>query len=234
MSLSTYLRSTALDELETGLNEQQQALKLVAHPSKQAPLLKNYVIGATVMFSSAALENYLTDIFSNYAQGICSKIKRIGICPEQTTGWIFINSGVEQDFKRYLYTGDENDFISRMGIRLKTEVAAKQDDFYSINQFRDFTKKCYPSTKNIKLMFKRIGIPNIFVRLSARAHRNIENEVESLNAIRGQFAHVGVLGTVSYKDTKNLIKSVRSIACLIDKEFFYHLRESNCVDIWRS
>lgn len=81
--------------------------------------------------------------------------------------------------------------------------------------------KKYPSQENIKTLYNRIGIPNIFERLTAKAHKDYKPSLKSFTDIRESIAHTGS-GSVTYEDVKNQKNFICEFIYMLDKELYCH------------
>lgn len=229
-----YDKSTARVEFLRSLREIEIVLKKVAPPKRIDPDLKNYTHGAAILFLNAKLENYISDLFEGITQEICRHNASLKNIPKSLLGWVFLKDGGEQITRRYLATSDEGEYILNMGVSLHDCINSEPDSYFTSTRFRGISDKAYPSVKNIKRMYKRIGLLSIFDRLNRRLRRDVEAELRSLNDIRGSLAHSGISGTHTYQDVKNIISTIKEIVQWLDKETFYHLRSEQCAFAWKS
>lgn len=227
-----YVPSNAREEFKNSLVEITETLKLIAPPKKVDPKLKNYVLGAAILFMSAKLENYISDLFKGICQRACGEIQSADGIPAHLLGWIFLNDGHLELSRSFVARSDEGDFIKKTGTYLQQDLLAKQGTFLKDEKFRGIDSKSYPSVKNVKKMYRRIGIESIFTLLSKRMKVDVEGRLKSFNSIRGKLAHSGIDGAFSYGDIKAQRKSINQLVAALDKETFYFLRQSNAWKAW--
>lgn len=231
--MTKYRPSTARTEFETSIGEIATVLPLLRSSRGLHSDLKNYVLGASVVFLHAKLENYISDLFN----GICQEACRINLdatqIPQSLLGWLFLADGHLERSRSFVARNDEYEFATHTGSYINSELLNGRANYLRIERFKGIADKSYPSVKNIKRMFKRIGITNIFSRLKARLKFDVELEIVSLNGLRGSLAHSGLSGSLSYTDVKDHLDKINRIVKAIDKESFYHLRGSCPVAIWK-
>lgn len=228
-----YKLSTARGEFLTSLREIEEVLMKVAPPKKNDPDIKNYIHGAAILFLSAKLENYISDLFEGMAQEFC----RLGVSenqiPNALLGWVFLRDGNEQSTKKYIANGNEGEYIKNVGDYLNGEVFSSTSSYLTADKFRGLADKSYPSVRNLKKMYKRIGVASIFGLLKTRMKSNADAELESLNSTRGALAHSGISGTLTYSDVKSKIESIKKLVAALDKETYYYLRSEGCAAYWK-
>ena len=229
-----YTPSSAREEFESSLGEIRRVLPMVG-PSRQLNAdLKNYVLGASVLFLHAKLENYISDLFKGICQQACEKQAAATEIPEPLLGWMFLADGHLERSRMFIARNEEHAFIESTGEYLSTKLLRESSNYVTVNRFKTIDDKCYPSVKNLKRMFNRIGLKGIFGRLNARLRRQVELELRSLNALRGALAHSGVDGQLSQTEIRERVKNTQQLVAAIDKETFYHLRRTFHVDVWKS
>lgn len=81
----------------------------------------------------------------------------------------------------------------------------------------------YPSVKNIKAIFNRIGVPNIFHRLNAITKRDSEKVLQSFLDIRQAIAHQSP-PNLTYPDVRSYIRNVQGIVRALDRILYTHGR----------
>jgi hypothetical protein len=232
--MTKYLPSTARTEFETSLGEIATVLPLLKSSRGLHADLKNYVLGASVIFLHAKLENYISDLFNGICQEACRVKLEATQIPESLLGWLFLADGHLERSRSFVARNDEYEFATKTGSYINNELLLGRTNYLQLERFKGIADKAYPSVKNLKRMFKRIGINNIFILLKARLKFDVELEIISLNGLRGSLAHSGLDGSLSYKDVKNHIDKIKRTVAALDKETFYHLRRTCPIVFWKS
>jgi hypothetical protein len=146
---------------------------------------------------------------------------------------MFLADGHLERSRSFVARNDEFEFTTGTGAYINTEILAGRATYLRIDRFEGIADKSYPSVKNVKRMFKRIGITNVFTRLKMRLKFDVELEIFSLNGLRGSLAHSGLSGSLSYRDVKGHVKRIQQIVAAMDRESFYHLRGTCPITIWK-
>lgn len=155
-------------------------------------------------------------------------------CAPSLLGWAFLNDGHESRSRNFIARNDEGEFIKSTGEYLAYELIEKGDNFLSQDRFRGIDNKSYPSVKNLKRMFRRLGIEAVFTLVNTRLKYNAENDLKSFNSIRGSLAHSGVSGSFSHSDVKEQIQKMKKLVDALDKITFYHLRSHGSETAWKT
>ncbi|WP_440593341.1 HEPN domain-containing protein [Schlesneria sp.] len=229
-----YSKSTARAEFESALSEIETVILRVAPPRRVDPALKNYVLGAAILFLSAKIENYISDLFNSICQEACRTLLTPDAAPPALLGWAFLNDGHIERSKTFVARNNESEYILETGNYLINNLLRDPGKYLTPDKFTGINDKSYPSAKNLKRMFRRIGIDSVFNRLDCRLRRNTENDLASLNSIRGSLAHTGISGILSYNDVRSQLRKMNQIVRGLDMETFYHLRRCHSGIAWKS
>ena len=229
-----YIPSNARTGFESSLIEINNVINIISPPRRVDPDIKNYILGAAILFLSAKLENYISDLFNGICQRASSGSCSVENVPAELLGWAFLSDGHFDRSCKFVAKKDEGDFIKSTGAYLQKQLLKDPDNYLNVTLFKDISDRSYPSVKNIKRMFRRIGVESIFSLLNCRLHTDAENILKTLNVNRGALAHSGLSGSISYGDVKNQILQIRKLVAAIDKETFYHFRKTDTVGIWPS
>ena len=90
----------------------------------------------------------------------------------------------------------------------------------------------YPSTKNLRKLFRRLGIDPVFDRLNAVAKRDVESLLTSFNDVRTEMAHQGMPIGMSVGDIKARINDISLVVGYIDRLFYSHVSKTTGVVCW--
>jgi hypothetical protein len=81
----------------------------------------------------------------------------------------------------------------------------------------------YPSAKNIKRLFARLGIDDLFARLDKRCKRDMALTIDSFQSLRTALAHESP-PNVTIIDVKLHFESMRLLTKALDRVAFNHRR----------
>lgn len=77
--------------------------------------------------------------------------------------------------------------------------------------------KKYPSVENIKTLYYRLGIDNIFNNINSKGHKSYQLLLKSFTDKREAIAHQGAI-SLTYNDAVEQIKSIQEFVRMLDKE----------------
>jgi len=202
------------------------------------PKIKDYVIAAAIFLAHAELENFVADIFSAFAIGAQSVAKKGSLLPKELRSHLFLSKANTQIiFGKYLTGGPEKDVIRSFISVLNGPVRSIVDDSTELLPFNGsdiFSKQKYPSKDNLKKLFFRIGIDNVFDKLSAYLKQDSIALLESLSSLRTQLAHTGTLPGISSEDVKNRIVETERFVGAMDRLIYSAVSTNFGYVTWRS
>ena len=232
-----YAKSKARLALENNLDGITTRTRLAE--VKAIPVdIREYVIAASIFLSHAELENYVADVFSLVAKGIVATYMAGSPMPKDLRAHLFLTkSNLKSAFGKHLGGSAEKDLIRSIRSALDGEAvklifpptAAPQvsgKDIYG-------TLK-YPSEDNIKKLFFRLGIDNIFDELGRILKQDAAALLESLGSLRTQLAHTGVLPGISARDIRKKISDTKRFAGALDRTLYSFLCRSYSQQYWNT
>ncbi|WP_153002487.1 HEPN domain-containing protein [Pseudomonas putida] len=231
-SISAARKTTKLDfrEIKSRIRRSQN--------KKVEPNIREYVIAASIFLAHATLENYISDIFSGFANGLQSSPIKGSEIPENLQAHLFLNRiDKTKIYGTAIGTHSEVESLTSITKSLKTHAGTVVDNSKTIFRFTGkdiFTNHKYPSVDNIKKVFHRIGEPKIFTRLDVVLKGNSQSLLESLGSLRTQLAHTGQIPGVSPSDVIKRIEDVEQFISAIDRVMYKLVTSFTDQKTWRS
>jgi hypothetical protein len=140
---------------------------------------------------------------------------------------------LSQHFSALAYTSDEGRFLRK--IERETDLWPFLQGSAHIPATFDggvvFSERKYPSPKNIKVMFSRIGVDNVFDQISKRINADAEYRLESFNSIRTALAHANP-PQLTYIDVKRNIGQIQEFVAAVDRIIHKTLSSSIGTSVW--
>lgn len=213
-----------------------RSLKAEAIKAERFPVelhdIRDMVFQCAIFQTSAALETYLKLIIESWFQQI--KINSLGtVLPPAVRGRLATYRLVSQ-FEAFVAKRDEE---------LMYTYLAGQADLWQImaggsaippkltgKEIHD--GRAYPSGKNIKTLFIRIGIKNIHDELAKILKRDIDAMVEGFQSIRTAIAH-SAPPSITAKDVKRLLTDMDSLVRAFDRVFYRHVSKHGGDVCWK-
>jgi hypothetical protein len=184
-----------------------------------------------MVLASAAIEAYLEDVLAAYCSALCAAGATAATLPPTLRAHLANSQELADAYRRYVASGDEEQLHASL-ISLFDSEAASLSSGATVPVFgpsRIYGTKRYPSVKNIKSMFRRLGIPKIFSRLNARVRGFAELQLQSFNDVRNALAHEGKVTSVSVDDVRSRIAAVARLLGALDREIW-----SSYPNVWKN
>jgi len=231
-SVSAARKTTALDfkQIKSRIRKSQN--------KKIEPTIREYVVAASIFLAHATLENYISDIFSGFANGLQSSPVKGSEIPENLQAHLFLNKiDKTKIYGAAIGTHSEVDSLTSIAKSLKANAGSVVDNSTTIFRFTGkdiFTNHKYPSADNIKKIFHRIGEPRIFQKLDIVLKSSSQSLLESLGSLRTQLAHTGQIPGVSPSDVIKRIEDVELFISAIDRVMYKLITSFSGQQTWKS
>ena len=222
----SYTKSTARQVYE---NFSNQLMSLAKSTEKiRIPILtydhKNLIYQSLIVLLCSAIEEY----HKNFIEDWFFKLKASNVPMEKIPlnarmyGLLY---NTENYYKNLFYDRNkEKDILEKLANN-KGLLKKYVDDaeLFDMHWFAKsvWNNKKYPSTKNVSILYNRLGISNIFDVLARLKHKDYKMQLESFLSIRESITHEGA-GAVTYTDVKNHICFINELIYLLDKELYKH------------
>lgn len=205
---------------------------------KIEPAIREYVVAASIFLAHATLENYVSDIFSGFANGLQSSPIKGSQLPENLQAHLFLNRiDKTKVYGAAIGTHSEVDSLTSIAKSLKNNAGTVVDNSATIFRFTGkdiFTTYKYPSVDNIKKIFHRVGEPKIFTKLDILLKGSSQGLLESLGSLRNQLAHTGQIPGVSPSDVIKRIEDVELFISAVDRVMYKILITFADQKTWKS
>lgn len=231
-----YTKSTSRCVFEEITNE------LLAQ-AKQSNMKKHYyassiiqlVYKAAIFQTSAALEQYIESVIEDWVSLIKKTNKKSKHLPKEAIHYLISKKRLN-DYIRYLLDKNESDFINRM--ISNSSILQLVDPDADVSAF--LTNKVligdrkYPSVRNYRMVFFRVGIPNIFKALGEKGKGNYQDILQSFNDIRNEIAHEYSSKQLAIEDVKDQIYNMQALVQYTDRILYSHISKVSGNDCWHN
>ncbi|WP_155831196.1 hypothetical protein [Hyphomicrobium sp. 802] len=195
--------------------------------------IRDLVFQSSVFRTGAAVETYIRLLIESWAQEVKNKA-RGHLTPGECRAFI-VSKRLQDKFSRYAFNGDEKELY--MALRAETDIVVLLGGNANLPAAFDgkvlHQGAAYPSNKNIKKLFARVGIDNILGRISANLSRDAEVLIESFQSVRTALAHAAP-PTVTIGDVEKLLGDSKALVGSIDRIFYKHVAAHGGRDCWTS
>jgi hypothetical protein len=215
-----YQKGKARLTFETDISRELLLLRRASASKVRDVDLRGYLLSSIIAKGSVALELYLEKIFSDWFSKIQSVPAKNRLISGQLRVFLLTHKHVNDHLLRFLAMKDEGIYLDAVGGSLGAPEWRMFDDAANVpntDMMSVIENRRYPSPKNIRRVFRRIGIPNVFAQLNAAGRTDIEALIRSYNDVRNDFAHDGVIVGVNAADVRKKLRDLGRIVNAVDR-----------------
>ncbi|MBV9788968.1 MAG: hypothetical protein JOZ51_12375 [Chloroflexi bacterium] len=232
-----YTKSRARKAFDIEVDELIKVIR-EAHSRKcNLPNVRSHVLCSAVMLCSAKVEVYLEDVISDWINLINASGIRTDQLPRNFRAYYLNNSSTVSLYKSFFASNDEVDFLKKLSNTLGQDFRQVAIDGVNVPVLQTryiYADKKYPSPDNMKHLFNRLGISDIFSQLNKSARTDLKAVLVSFNDIRTSVAHQGVPVGLTAKDIGLRLKDVKRVVSHIDKILYFHVVKHTGAICWRT
>jgi hypothetical protein len=232
-----YTRSRARKQFDIDVIEILSTIR-TAHSSQcSSPAIRTFALCAAVLLCSARFESYIEDLIGNWGRLVTTQAVTTERLPRRLRAFLLNQPAVVAAYRAFIVDNDELSFLSK----LETLIGQAHYEFaldgrplppFSVRLL--YADRKYPSPKNLKRLFDRLGLRNSFGAMNALARRDTEGMLTSFNDLRTEMAHTGMPVGLSVGDIRQRIKDMQIIVGCIDRMFYRHVCGSVGSACWMS
>lgn len=209
------------------LNEAKNAQRL---PHERA-VIRDMVFQCAIFQTSAALEVYIKLLIEGWVFALKTQNKSTDL-PVLPRGFL-IASRFRKHFDHFAYTGDESQILKSISREYHAWPIFDSDfplpPYFDGKLFHERT--AYPSFKNLKRLFLRVGIDNFQSQMDRLLRSDVETLVENFQSIRTALAHSSP-PSLTLLDVRNNLTDMERLVRCIDRVFFRHVARHGGVVCW--
>jgi hypothetical protein len=217
-----YTRSVHRKEFEARLGYLASECLLAEKLGAGHPNIRDMVFQCAIFQTSAAMETYLRLLIESWVQALKTQAKGLSL-PAVSRGFL-ATKRFESYFARYAFNKDE--------AKISADIPNEHQQWPILNPqpalpphldgkaFHDQT--AYPSFKNIKRLFRRVGIAKPEAELNKYLKGDVETLIEGFQSVRTAIAHSSP-PPLTVKDVKKLLNDNIKLVRCIDRMFFRHV-----------
>lgn len=195
---------------------------------------QNLIFQSAIFQSCAAIEEYLKSFFEDLIFEFKKNKIKIGELPLNVKLMALLKNQ-KDTFKYYLNNGDEAKTLQK--VKGSLPILKLADDTIEINGWIEMslilgTNK-YPSPKNLKTVYNRIGIEDIFKEIHMSSRSNLKGQLDSFLDIRSSISHESP-PPLTYKDVKRHLENVANLVKHLDRVKHKHISKVSSSSYWPS
>lgn len=230
-----YSKSQARKAFDTEIDNMISVIRSTFSNATTSGDTRQYVLNCSVFLASAKMEVYFEDFIKSWVHKINGAHLTSAHLPNNLKALFLNQTFLNNAFKKLIVENSESHYIEAVSSQLAndyfhlTDVAKRLP---TLDANKIYEKKKYPSPKNVKALFKRMGINNIFGELNRSAGANLEAVLESFNDIRTAVAHNGI--PVGLNDTDVILKlqEIKQFINHMDRTLFRHVSANTTLATW--
>lgn len=231
-----YRRSAFRVEFEARVNELlTQARKAQSLPRELGDQnlagVRDMVFQCAIFQTSAALETYLKLIIESWTQALRRNAKGEHL-PEAIKA-SFARRRLAPHFKRFAFSEEEG--ALHQSINAEADLWSFLSGTPHLPAFFDgraLHEACaYPSFKNLKKLFARLGVLDVDARLSRVLRRDVETLVAAFQDIRTALAHAAP-PSITIKDVRDRLGDQLRLVAALDRVMFSHISVHGGPECW--
>jgi hypothetical protein len=218
-----YICSRARKQFETEVSHLLDTVREAHSRQCSSTAVREFALCSAVLLCSAKLESYIEDLLADWGNSVNAKGVMTDRLPRSTRAFFLTQTALTAAYRKYLVDDDEGALLSKL------ETLIAQNHFEVAIDSRPMPRfaigaiiagRKYPSPKNLRRLFNRFGVPDVFQILNRIAKRDAEALLTSFNDLRNEMAHVGMPVGLSAGDIKQRIRDMKVVVGCIDRVFY--------------
>ena len=229
-----YARSLARQDFLRGTQHILQVTRQATLKKTGLPTTVTDMLFQAVIFKACAqLEEYLKDVISDWLFNAAKRKCFASSLPEDLR-WFCVSQAHLAHYRQFMNTPDELRLVDalkgKVQNRLLDDQAPIDGTLFPQSVVGD---RKYPSTKNIRTLFNRIGLRNVLDLVNKRTRRNCVLMLESFLSVREAIAHQDP-PALTYADVRTHTRNVQRFVDAVDHILYSHVIFHHGCDCWRT
>jgi hypothetical protein len=192
---------------------------------------------SAVILTSSKVESYLEDLISDWGTAIAGAGLTAATLPPEMRAFLMHGTATKSAYRKLLLQEHgERDFLRLTAAQLsfngEYRFAVSSTLIIAGNLHSIVRDVKYPSEPNLKKLFARCGIRDIFTTLNSLSGRDVLALHTSFSDLRTEIAHSGLPAGINGKDVRDRIKEMRSLIGYIDRAFYRHVSAFTGPLVW--
>lgn len=228
-----YKKSRARIEFEEGTKSLKSTARQVSFKSSMLTYEQKILIYQSVVFlMSAKLETYNESLIKEIIFNYKSKKAKISELPDNIVTKTIIDRQLTH-YRNFINNSDEKNLLEKISHRNSYYKQISQDEEITniINANGIIATNKYPSIKNMKILYFRIGITDILKSIHIKGKKDYTTQLESFLSVRESIAHQEV-GSLTYLDVERHLNNLLSIIRDIDRVVYSHIAKLSGEKYW--
>ncbi|OYD43612.1 HEPN domain-containing protein [Sphingobacterium cellulitidis] len=228
-----YSKSRARKDFELESNKLLKLAKKVSFKSSSLTYDHKQLINQSCIFLlSARIEDYTKNLIEDLLYSYRTNGAILEHIPKNVRTKVLLDKQVNH-YRLYYNSSDERVLLKNISIdsnfyQLLNDSVAFSTQIHSSNIIG--TNK-YPSIKNLKILFYRLGINDIIAELHRKAQKDITTAIESFLSLREAIAHQGA-PAITFDDIERHFKNINEAINYLDRIVYSHITRESGTTYW--
>ncbi|MCR5874220.1 hypothetical protein LRS10_08615 [Phenylobacterium sp. J426] len=217
-----YSRSAYRIDFEARVEELLQEARAAQKLGASLRGVRDMTFQCAVFQTCAALETYIRLIVEGWVQKL--KANNLGAKVPHPARARYFTKALAGSLEAYMSTGDEAKIFRALESKaaLWDIMQGKAELPTYINGVYLHENTAYPSNKNLKRLFYRLGINNIHAEVSRILSRDAEGLIEGFQSVRTNIAHASP-DDLTIGDVRRLLRDISDFVRAVDRVFYRHV-----------
>jgi RiboL-PSP-HEPN len=227
----TYRRSSYRNAFDMQATDLLQRARQARRLGKTYPKLRDSVFQCSILLVVAALETYIRLLVESWIQN--KRKNDLGHTAPMDARAFIASKTLERTFALFQYNRDEKALYT--ALKSKSDLwpflcgDSKLPPFFDGKVLHDGAT--YPSSKNMRKLFGRLGINDMIDRLSRDLSRDVEVLIDGFQGIRTALAHSSP-PPLTIADVERHLADCKSLVAAVDRILYVHVMRHGGPDCW--
>lgn len=229
-----YSKSTSREDFELEYLKLGKLAKKISY--KSSPLSydhKQLIFQSCIFLLCARIEDYTKNLIEGIVFNYKSKGVEFNKLPINIRTKVFIDSQIGH-FRNYYNSADEKKLLKNVSIKNPSFEIINDSVILSnhLNANNVISSNKYPSIKNLKILYHRIGIDDIVLKINANSKRDLKTSFESFLSLRESIAHQSS-SSITFSDLERHFENVMLYINHIDRIVYKHITKESGATYWK-
>lgn len=193
---------------------------------------QNLVYQSAIFRACASIEEYLNTFCEDLLFRFKDKGAKLSEIPANVRASALLNRQADL-FKSYIVYGDEVAVLKSLQPNTGVYRLCSDGDTLTnqISKHDILGTRKYPSIKNLKVLFNRLGIIDIMTEAHKRGKKDYTSKLESFLSVREAISHQ-LPPPLTFKDVKRHFQNVVELMNQFDRIMFAHVAKVSASKFW--
>lgn len=229
----SYKKSQSRIDFEQGTISLKRVTKKISF--KSSPLTyeqKQLIYQSAIFLMSPKIESYSESLIENIVFNYKSREATINELPDNIITRTIIDRQLTH-YKNFINNSDERKLLENINHKNPYYKMLNDDEKICdlINAGTILATNKYPSLKNMKILYFRIGIQDIIKEIQIKGKKNYKDQLESFLSVREAIAHQEA-PALTFQDIERHLNNLLEIINNLDRVVYSHITKVSGEKYW--